>query len=67
MKWYSVKKYMPIRGAICLILFEGDQYEIARYGYHEKTERDGFLDIENNYLCSNVSHFAFIAPVEIEE
>jgi hypothetical protein len=67
MKWYSVKKYKPIPDAMCLILFEDNQYEVARFGYHEKTNQDGFLDIENDYLCCNVTHFSIIEPVEIEE
>lgn len=67
MKWYSVKKYRPIKSSMCLVLFEENQYEVARFGYHAKTEQYGFLNIENDFLCSNATHFAIIEPVEIEE
>lgn len=67
MKWYSIKKYKVPAGTICFILFEEDQFEVAMWGWHEKTKQYGFLTLEDNLLCSNVTHFCIPEPVEIEQ
>lgn len=61
MKWYSVKKHIPVNNSRCLIFSCCGNTWVGSYDGEE------FISDEDNFPISGVTHFAIIEPVEIEE
>lgn len=61
MKWYSVKKYSPLKGAVYIIT-DGDFAYMALYSTSGE-----WVDEANGYVIGRVTHFCFPDPIEIEE
>lgn len=72
MKWYSVKKYKPPMQVICLIFTLNNYFYLGRL-LDDEDFSVWCVDSECNECGSqvmtvpNVTHFAIIEPVEIEE
>lgn len=65
MKWYDVKKYRPIFGCFYLVV---DAAGDASFGRTRADEDGEVIWTDLNYRESkNITHFAIIEPVSIEE
>lgn len=66
MKWYSVKKYRPLPGNTYFIMFN---YSVDVGLFDHRSDIGYFFDVEGtgNVPISDITYFAVIEPVEIEE